>query len=128
MLEQMGKQAKDAAFILAQLTTAEKNRALSIIAKQLEQQAPLILAENAVKHSVDTLSPTYIYIKCEEKEGFLHFSVRNSVPLEPHRKHKCSGRGLPNLNRRLELLYGERFSLSQERLPQEYIVTLALPL
>ena len=88
----------------------------------------LILAENAVKHSVDTLSPTYIYIKCEEKEGFLHFSVRNSVPLEPHRKHKCSGIGLPNLNRRLELLYGERFNLSQERLPQEYIVTLALPL
>jgi len=28
----------------------------------------------------------------------------------------------------LELLYGERFSLSQERLPQEYIVTLALQL
>lgn len=47
MLEQMGKQAKDAAFILAQLTTAEKNCALSIIAEQLEQQAPLILAENA---------------------------------------------------------------------------------
>ena len=47
MLEQMGKQAKDAAFILAQLTTAEKNRALSIIAEQLEQQTPLILAENA---------------------------------------------------------------------------------
>ena len=47
MLEQMGKQAKDAEFILAQLTTAEKNRALSIIAEQLEQQAPLILAENA---------------------------------------------------------------------------------
>ncbi|CBY80791.1 gamma-glutamyl-phosphate reductase [Haemophilus influenzae biotype aegyptius] len=47
MLEQMGKQAKDAAFILAQLTTAEKNCALSIIAEQLEQQAPLILDENA---------------------------------------------------------------------------------
>ena len=32
MLEQMGKQAKDAAFILAQLnTTTEKNHALSIL-------------------------------------------------------------------------------------------------
>ena len=39
MLEQMGKQAKDAAFILAQLNTTEKNHALSIIAEQLEQQA-----------------------------------------------------------------------------------------
>jgi len=46
MLEQMGKQAKDAAFILAQLNTTEKNHALSIIADQLEQQAEHILAAN----------------------------------------------------------------------------------
>ena len=46
MLEQMGKQAKDAAFILAQLNTTEKNHALSIIADQLEQQADHILAAN----------------------------------------------------------------------------------
>ena len=107
-----------------EITYSEKN----VQGIQIPPNILLILAENAVKHSVDTLSPTYIYMKCEEKEGLLHFSVRNSVPLEPHRKHKCSGIGLPNLNRRLELLYGERFSLSQERLPQEYIVTLTLPL
>ena len=95
---------------------------------QLPPNMLLILAENAVKHSTDALAPTYIYIECEQKEGRLYFSVRNSVPLEPNPKHKCSGIGLPNLSRRLELLYGERFSLSQERLPQEYIVTLALPL
>ncbi|OOF57793.1 glutamate-5-semialdehyde dehydrogenase [Rodentibacter genomosp. 2] len=47
MLEQMGKQAKAAAFVLAQLSTVEKNRALTIIAKQLEQQTDRILAENA---------------------------------------------------------------------------------
>ena len=47
MLEQMGKQAKEAAFILAQLTTVEKNHALNIIAEQLEKQADRILAENA---------------------------------------------------------------------------------
>ena len=95
---------------------------------QMPPNMLLILAENAVKHSTDALAPTYIYIECEQKEGRLYFSVRNSVPLEPNPKHKCSGIGLPNLSRRLELLYGERFSLSQERLPQEYIVTLALPL
>lgn len=47
MLEQMGKQAKAAAFVLAQLNTMEKNRALTIIAEQLEQQADRILAENS---------------------------------------------------------------------------------
>lgn len=47
MLEQMGKQAKAAAFVLAQLSTVEKNRALTMIAEQLEHQADRILAENA---------------------------------------------------------------------------------
>ena len=107
-----------------EITYSEKN----LQGIQIPPNMLLILAENAVKHSVDTLSPTYIYMKCEEKEGLLLFSVRNSVPLEPNPRHKCSGIGLPNLSRRLELLYGECFSLSQERLPQEYIVTLALPL
>ena len=107
-----------------ELTYSEKN----IQGIQIPPNTLLILAENAVKHSMDALAPTYIYIQCEAKEGFLHFSVRNSVPSQPNPKHICSGIGLPNLSRRLELLYGERFSLSQERLPQEYIVTLALPL
>ena len=43
MLEQMGKQAKDAAFILAQLNTTEKNHALSIIADQLEHTLSILL-------------------------------------------------------------------------------------
>ena len=107
-----------------ELTYDEK----SIQGIQLPPNILLILAENAVKHSTDSLAPTYIYMKCENKEGWLHFSVRNSVPLEPHRKHKCSGIGLPNLRRRLELLYGDHFQLSQEAFPQEYIVTLALQL
>ena len=107
-----------------ELTYDEKN----VQGIQIPPNMLLILAENAVKHSTDALAPTYIYIECEQKEGRLYFSVRNSVPLQPNPQHKFSGIGLPNLSRRLELLYGERFSLSQERLPQEYIVTLALPL
>ncbi|URL02612.1 glutamate-5-semialdehyde dehydrogenase [Avibacterium sp. 20-126] len=46
-LEQMGKQAKQAAFVLAQCSEKEKNHALQCIADQLEQQADRILAENA---------------------------------------------------------------------------------
>ena len=107
-----------------ELTYNEKN----VQGIQIPPNILLILAENAVKHSIDSLAPTYIYMKCENKEGWLHFSVRNSVPLQPNSQQKFSGIGLPNLRRRLELLYGERFSLSQERLPQEYIVTLALQL
>ena len=107
-----------------ELTYDEKN----VQGIQIPPNILLILAENAVKHSTDSLAPTYIYIKCENKEGWLHFSVRNSVPLTPHRKQRCSGIGLPNLRRRLELLYEDHFQLSQEALPKEYIVTLALQL
>lgn len=107
-----------------ELTYDEKN----VQGIQLPPNILLILAENAVKHSTDALAPTYIYMKCEQKEEKLYFSVRNSVPSQPNSQHKFSGIGLPNLSRRLELLYGDHFELSQEALPHEYIVTLALPL
>lgn len=107
-----------------EITYNEKN----IQGIQLPPNILLILAENAVKHSIDALAPTYIYMKCEQKEGWLHFSVRNSVPLRPNPQQKFSGIGLTNLRRRLELLYGDCFKLLQEALPQEYIVTLVLQL
>ncbi|MBI1645481.1 histidine kinase [Capnocytophaga sp. 051621] len=107
-----------------EITYNEKN----IQGIQLPPNILLILAENAVKHSIDALAPTYIYMKCEQKEGWLHFSVRNSVPLRPNPQQKFSGIGLTNLLRRLELLYDDRFKLLQEALPQEYIVTLVLQL
>jgi len=107
-----------------ELTYDEKN----VQGIQLPPNILLILTENAVKHSIDALAPTYIYMKCEQKEGWLHFSVRNSVPLQPNPQQKFSVIGLNNLRRRLELLYGDHFQLSQERLPQEYIVTLVLQL
>ena len=107
-----------------EITYNEKN----IQGIQLPPNILLILAENAVKHSIDALAPTYIYMNCEQKEGWLHFSVRNSVPLQPNPQQKFSGIGLTNLRRRLELLYDDRFKLLQEALPQEYIVTLVLQL
>lgn len=42
----MGKKAKQAAFVLAQRSTKEKNHALAIIAEQLEQQSEIILTAN----------------------------------------------------------------------------------
>lgn len=46
-LQQMGKQAKEAAFVLSQLSQQQKNQGLLCIAEQLEKQWDRILAENA---------------------------------------------------------------------------------
>ena len=46
-LIEMGKAAKQAAFELSQLSSAQKNHALQLIAEQLEQQKDRILEENA---------------------------------------------------------------------------------
>ena len=46
-LIEMGKQAKEAAFVLSQLSQREKNQALAFIAEQLEQEQDRILAANA---------------------------------------------------------------------------------
>ena len=46
-LIEMGKQAKEAAFVLSQLSQREKNQALAFIAEQLEQEQARILAANA---------------------------------------------------------------------------------
>ncbi|HHT7629036.1 glutamate-5-semialdehyde dehydrogenase [Pasteurella multocida] len=45
-LQEMGKQAKQAALVLAQLSQQQKNQALEHIAQQLEAQSDKILAEN----------------------------------------------------------------------------------
>ncbi len=45
-LQKMGEQARQAAFILSQLSHQQKNAALSIIAEQLEAQSEYILAAN----------------------------------------------------------------------------------
>lgn len=44
----MGKAAKQAAFQLATASTAQKNRALSLIADELEANSAAILAANAI--------------------------------------------------------------------------------
>ncbi|WP_101776131.1 glutamate-5-semialdehyde dehydrogenase [Pasteurella oralis] len=45
-LQQMGQQARQAAFVLSQLSHQQKNAALSVIAEQLEAQTEHILAAN----------------------------------------------------------------------------------
>ena len=74
--------------------------------------APLLfisLIENAFKHGVSPVQPSFIDIDIHEEEARIVCSIRNSCfPKDNERDKSGSGIGLHNLSRRLELLYPAR--------------------
>ncbi len=82
--------------------------------------APLILisfVENAFKHGPsDELVNSWINIQVDIEKDSLHFVVENSIDEERLMENKknprvVSGIGLSNVEKRLELIYGENFDL-----------------
>lgn len=83
--------------------------------------------ENAFKHSATSNEPSYCYVTYTIGDGQLNFICKNSKPLLLG-KMEAGGIGLKNINRRLELLYKDRFSLRVANQPSFYEVHLTVPL
>ncbi|MGG5207975.1 sensor histidine kinase [Chryseobacterium sp. MIQD13] len=85
--------------------------------------------ENAVKHSVDISSKgCYVKININVENKILHFTCTNSMnPSLTVSNTNYSGLGLANIKRRLELLYGNTFSLDITSGEKEYTVNLKIP-
>ena len=82
--------------------------------------------ENAFKHGVSYNNETTIDIKlCEDGEK-IYFSCDNTVPQKKEGKTE-GGVGLSNVRRRLDLLYGEDYSLSIDNNETVYSVRLTIP-
>ena len=92
------------------------------------QIEPLLLSsfiENAFKHGVSMKEPSFITIDLTVTNGKLIYRVVNF----DHSKKSVdrnSGIGIPNLSRRLELLYPGNFSLYQEQRDNTYTATLTI--
>lgn len=86
--------------------------------------------ENAVKHSVNVSgAPSYISVNIEVKEGKLYFNCVNSKdPAYKPSYGKNSGLGLANIKRRLELLYGDHYTLDITSTEEVYEVKLTVPI
>ena len=83
--------------------------------------------ENAVKHSFDSEHPSSVHLSFKVEENRLEFRCENSTPVVAV-SNKVGGIGLANIQRRLGLLYPDRYELEQIENENRYIVILCITL
>ncbi len=93
--------------------------------------APMMLnpfVENAFKHGVSLQYPSWIYITLTLDATRLYFKVHNSLQAqrEYDPEEGCSGVGLANVKKRLELIYPNRHTLDIQQSDKDYFVSLTL--
>jgi two-component system, LytTR family, sensor kinase len=94
--------------------------------------APMLFlpfVENAFKHGISAVHPSYVYIELFEKDKKIVFGVCNSLfeGLPKQLDHE-SGIGILNTKRRLDLIYPGRYEMITEKddFAKEFVVTLTL--
>ena len=92
--------------------------------------APLLfihLLENAYKHSPTRLNPGDLEVRVEVNEGELTFRVRNPVGKNTlHSLDEPGGIGLPNVRKRLALLYPNQHTLEIINQDEMFMVVLKI--
>jgi LytS/YehU family sensor histidine kinase len=88
----------------------------------------IIFVENALKHSVDPEAPSKVDITFTIGAERMEFKCSNTKPKEPVLRIENGGLGLANITRRLELLYGDKYTLIIQDYKESYTVTLNIPL
>ena len=91
---------------------------------------PLLLitfVENAFKHGVSYQQESVIDIKVSIDHERLKFVCRNTKTTESNKEKNQGGVGLANVKQRLELLYGNNFTLDFEDNADTFEVLLLLP-
>ena len=84
--------------------------------------------ENAFKHGISLRQPSFISISLEVDEENIVFHCRNSKNNISQSSIEESGVGIANARRRLELLYGNNFSLELQNETDTYSVRLVIPI
>ncbi|MGY2131918.1 sensor histidine kinase [Hymenobacter sp. HD11105] len=92
--------------------------------------APLLfihLLENAYKHSPARLEPGDLKVRVEVKEGALAFSVQNPIAKKMTTAlEEPGGIGLPNVRKRLALLYPNQHTLTIQNTGETFTVALTI--
>jgi LytS/YehU family sensor histidine kinase len=92
--------------------------------------APLLfihLLENAYKHSPARLEPGDLLVRVDLHEGALTFRVQNPVGKKPANPlEEPGGIGLPNVRKRLALLYPDQHTLTIQNTGETFTVLLTI--
>lgn len=86
----------------------------------------IVFVENAFKHGVSYKKSSYIHIDIACKGEFVEARIENSA-CDKRADHK-PGIGLENVRKRLDLIYGSRYTLHIDDKPESYCVTLKIPI
>ena len=84
------------------------------------------LIENACKHGILTDPQKPVDINLKVTDHLLNFSIENSI--NSYQKDEVGGIGIPNVQKRLDLLYGKKYTLDLNKTAERFIVNLQLPL
>jgi LytS/YehU family sensor histidine kinase len=87
----------------------------------------IVFVENAFKHGISRKQDSYIYIDVSVDEQNVVVRFTNSL-FEDEQRDKQGGVGLENVSRRLEYIYGDKYSLDIDKQSNCYCVTLKLPI
>lgn len=90
---------------------------------------PMLLipfVENAFKHGTGMIENPVIDISLQAEDNQLRFVVKNKYVPSDNAKDKVSGIGLANVRRRLQLLYGDYYSLDMDKTNGWFTVSLQL--
>ena len=82
--------------------------------------------ENAFKHGVSYNEPSFVHIKLSCNDGVACAEVRNSR--HRNKNQVYGGVGLVNVRKRLDLIYGKKYTLDIDQSSDEYIVKLKIPI
>nr|WP_320120664.1 histidine kinase [uncultured Marinifilum sp.] len=85
------------------------------------------LVENAFKYGISYSQPSYIHIFAYQEEKKLTFEITNSKTNKKGKK-PSTGLGLINLQKQLNLLFGELYTFKCIETEKEYRVKLIIPL
>jgi sensor histidine kinase YesM len=92
--------------------------------------APLLLIpliENAFQYGVSIDEPSFVRVDLRVEDRKLHLIVENSIT-QHHSEKKGAGTGLKNTEKRLALLYPDRYSLHCDRQKDTFEIDLTLQL